>query len=144
MDDPWQVDFCMASQTLIVAICGISTGKTLTVGMSACYHAVLNQDFKFLNIGYELKQSEYMYDAILEFARGTRFEKLITKSPRRPNPQIEIMYKIGNIIRRGQLDFMSAAEKNDAMNVFSYLGAMINVKECGRFIKLASLIAHLT
>lgn len=140
----WQVDYCLAQQTRIVVVAGIGTGKTLAVGMSACFHAVLNDDFRFLNIGYELRQAQYMYDLIIEFSRGTRFEKLIVKKPRSPNPKIVIEFKIGTLTRRAELLFMSAGENNDALNVLSWRGDMINVEELGRFPNINELLTNLT
>lgn len=143
-DAKWQKDFCMASQSLIVAICGIATGKTLACGMSAFYHGSITPYFKFMNVGHELMQAKFMYDEILAFTEGTRAEKLIWKKPSAPHPKIVIAYNIGDVRITSQLDFQSAGEASDALNIFSYRGDWINIEEAGRFDNLEEIMARLT
>ena len=62
----WQEEFCMASQSFIIAICGIASGKTLGTIMSAAYHSVLSQYFKFMNVAPTARQSMFMYQMLLD------------------------------------------------------------------------------
>lgn len=140
----WQKDFCMAEQSLIVAICGIATGKTLACGMSAFYHGSITPYFKFMNVGHELMQAKFMYDEILAYTEGTRAEQLIWKKPAAPHPKIVIAYKIGDVKVTSTLDFQSAGEASDALQLFSYRGDWINIEEAGRFNNLEEIVSRLT
>lgn len=140
----WQVQFCMALQSMLVAVCGIATGKTLCAGMSAFYHACITPYFRFMNVGHELLQAKYMYDEIIRFAQDTRAMKLIKKYPASPHPQIVIEYMIGEVKVSSELVFMSAGEKSDAMNIFSWRGDWINIEEAGRFANLGDVVSRLT
>lgn len=143
-DSRWQEDMCLAEQTFIVVIGGVSTGKTLGVGMAAAYLGMITPDFKFLNIARESWQSALMYSAILEHAQGTPFEKLITASPQRPYPKIILEYMIGVRHIRSTLEFMSIGEKEDATNIFSWRGDWLNVDEAGRLDNLAEVTGNLS
>lgn len=148
-DAKWQEDMCMTAKSTVVAICGIGTGKTLAVGLSACFHATITPSFRFLNIGHELDQARIMYDLILEFADNTRFAQLITKKPASPHPKIQIEYIVPledgeDIHFKSLLEFYSAGEKQDAMNIFSKRFDWINIEEAGRFDSLVNLIGRLT
>jgi hypothetical protein len=140
----WQKEMCQASQTFIVCIAGIATGKTVGVGMAAVTHAILTPDFKFLNVAREAWQSQLMYNAILEHAAGTLLEKLIVASPRRPYPMIVIEYIVNGIHIRSTLEFMSIGEKEDAANIFSWRGDWINIDEAGRLDDLGTIVANLS
>ena len=142
-DGKWQVDMCMALQSFIVAICGIATGKTLGVVMSAGYHGVLTDGFKFLNVAKEGWQSELMYKAFLEQAQDTLFEKLIVSKPKRPYPTIVISYKVGDAIIRSTMEFMSLGEAGDASNIFSWRGDWINIEEAGRIDNIGEIVGTL-
>jgi hypothetical protein len=139
----WQVKMVMAGQPLVVAICGIATGKTLGVGIGACFHASVTNGFRFANIGHELDQSKIMYDAILDFTKDTRFEKLIVRKPSAPHPKIEIAYYIGNYKFYSLLEFYSAGEDQSGENVFSKRYDWINIEEAFRFDNLKSLRSKL-
>lgn len=140
----WQWKFCMALQSMIVAICGIATGKTVACGASAFYHACITPYFKFLNIGHELLQAKFMFDAIMQLVEGTRAEKLIVNAPTSPFPRIFIKYMIDGVIISSELAFMSAGEKSDAKNLLSYRGDWINIEEAGRFQNLSGVVSLLT
>lgn len=147
-DAKWQEAMCMTAKSTIAVISGIGTGKTLAVGLSACFHATITQSFRFLNIAHELDQSKIMYDLILEFAKNTRFDKLITKRPASPHPKIQIEFIVetdeGDIEFSSLLEFYSAGESGDAMNIFSKRFDWINIEEAGRFDNLITLIGRLT
>lgn len=140
----WQKKFCMASQTFIVVIGGIGTGKTLAAGMSGFYHCVQTTGFKFLNIAREAWQSQLMYQLILENAEGTPAEDFIVSSPKRPYPMIQIEYMVGDFKNKCTMEFMSLGEGGDATNVFSWRGDMINIDEAGRIENLAEVVSNLS
>ena len=139
----WQESMCMALQSFIVAICGISTGKTVGVVMSAAYHAVLSQLFKFMNVAPTAWQSNLMYRALLEIAEDTPFERLITASPKRPYPQIQIEYMVGEKKMSSLLEFMTLGEGGNADNIFSYRGDWINIDEAGKIDDLGTVVTNL-
>lgn len=140
----WQKQFCMASETFIVVVAGIGTGKTLGVGLSAFYHSVQTPGFKFLNVARESWQSQLMYSLILENVEGTNAEKFITGSPKRPYPSIIIEYMVGRRRVKSTLEFMSLGEQGDATNIFSWRGDWINLEEAGRIDGLATIVANLS
>lgn len=142
-EQKWQKQMCMASQNFIVAICGIATGKSLGVVMSAAYHATITPSFKFLNVAKEGWQSKLMHKALLEQAKDTPFEKLIVASPTRPYPMINIAYMVGDRRIDGTLEFMSLGESGDATNIFSYRGDWINIEEAGRIDNLNEIVGNL-
>lgn len=142
-ENPWQVDFCMAEESLVIAVAGVATGKTIATGMSALFHGATTPYFRFLNIGHELTQARYMYDELLRFIENTRFAKLVSKSPSSPHPLIEISYLIRGIRFVSTLEFKSAGEKSDGKNILSWRGDWINIEEAGRFSDLGSLVSIL-
>lgn len=139
----WQVKSVMTPKKLRVAICGIGTGKTLAVGLGACFHACVTNGYRFANIGHELDQARIMYDLILDFAKDTRLEKLITKKPASPHPKIQIEFMLGNFKFSSLLEFYSAGEDQSGENVFSKRYDEINVEEAFRFDNLQALIRKL-
>ncbi len=139
----WQVKAVMCAQKLLIAICGIGTGKTLCMGIGAIFHASITNGYKFANIGHELDQAKIMYDLILDFTKDTRFEKLITRKPAAPHPKIEIGFLLGNIRFSSMLDFYSAGEDQSGENVFSKRYDHINIEEAFRFDNLKALIRKL-
>jgi len=143
-EDKWQVAAIMASQPMLVAICGVSTGKTLGIGLGACFHATITPDFRFFNVGKELDQAKIMYDLILEYSEGTRLERLIYKKPGSPHPKIEFKFLIGDIVFHSALNFYTAGELGDASNLFSKRGDWWNVDEAWRFDDLMTLKMRLT
>lgn len=138
----WQEEMCMATQDFIVAICGIGTGKTLGVGMSACYHGMITPYFKFMNVARESWQSQQMFEMIIEQAQDTPFEKVI-RPVRRPYFKIDIEYKIGGITFRSNLQFMSLGEKNDATNIFTWRGDWVNIDEAWLIDDLGTVVSNL-
>ena len=140
----WQVDAIMAKQEGVLAICGISAGKTLAVGLGACFHATITQEFEFYNIGKDLDQARIMYDLILKYAKNTRLEKLISGSPSSPHPKINFNFYVGNILFSSVMHFYSAGELSDASNLFSQRGDWFNIEEAWRFDDLSTLIMRLT
>lgn len=140
----WQVSMTLASQTFIVAICGIGTGKTLGVGLGAVYHGLVTPDFKFLNIARESWQSALMHTYVTEYAKGTLLEKIIVSSPTRPYPKIVMEYILDGEVVHSTLEFMSIGEKEDATNVFSWRGDWINIDEAGRLDDLSGVVANLS
>lgn len=139
----WQYDFATASQTFIVAIAGISTGKSLTAVMAAAYFSCLLPDFKFLNVAKEGWQSQLMYTMLLDHAKDTKFDQLIVERPKRPYPKITIAYRAGERVISGTLEFMSVGESGDATNLFSWRGDVINIEEAGRIDNLSEIVSHL-
>ena len=142
-DGAWQEDLCLSEENFIVAIAGISTGKTLAVGMSACFMSVHLRSFRFMNIAKDLTQSGIMYQLILEMAKDTLFEHLIVSSPKSPNPQIKIGYMYNGFEHTSILDFRSVGEAGDATNVMSYRGDWINIEEAGLVTQLNVVVANL-
>lgn len=142
-DQKWQKSMCMASQSFIVAICGIATGKSLGVVMSAAYHGITTPEFKFLNVAKEGWQSKLMHKALLEQAKDTPFENLIISYPTRPYPMIIFGYKIGDMSFTSTMEFMSLGEGGDATNIFSWRGDWINVEEAGRIENLSEIVGNL-
>lgn len=138
----WQEMMCMATQTFIVAICGVGTGKTLGVGMSAVYHAVMTPGFKFMNVANEAWQSQQMFDMIIEQAEDTPFAKMI-KPVSRPYYKIDIAYKLGRRTVRSSLQFMSLGEKKNATNIFTWRGDWINIDEGWLIDNLAEVVSNL-
>jgi hypothetical protein len=139
----WQEEFCMASQSFIVCIAGISTGKTLGAIMSAAYFATLSQYFKFMNVAPTARQSVFMYQALLEQAEGTPFWDLISSYPKRPWPQISIEYMVGNRKHSSLLEMTSLGESGDASHIFSYRGDWINIEEAGQVQGLGEVVSNL-
>jgi hypothetical protein len=145
-EDPgkWQLDMCLASQTFIVVIGGVSTGKTIGVGISAFAHAIVTEDFKFLNIAKESWQSQLMYTTLLEHIKDTVAESLIIASPKRPYPMIEIAFLVKGIYHHATLEFMSIGSDRDATNIFSWRGDWLNVDEAGRLDNLTEIVGNLS
>ena len=143
-DGKWQLAMCQASQTFIVVIGGVGSGKTVGVGLAGVTHCILTPSFKFLNIARESWQSMLMYSAIIEHAQGTLLEKLIINFPRRPYPMIVIEYIVNGVAVRSTMEFMSIGEKEDATNIFSWRGDWINIDEAGRLDDLADIVANLS
>jgi hypothetical protein len=139
----WQEEMCMASQSFIVTIAGISTGKTLGTVMSAAYHATLTRSFKFLNVAARGWQSKLMHRVLLEQAKDTPFEELIISSPTRPYPVITIAYRVGDQTFESSLEFLSLGEKGDATNIFSWRGDWLNIEEAGLIDLLNEVIGNL-
>ena len=142
-DGKWQETMCMATQKFIVAICGISTGKTIGVVMSAAYHATLSQLFRFMNVAPTSWQSTLMYNSLLELAEGTPFEALITQKPQRPYPKIKIEFMVGKKKFSSMLEFMTLGEKGKGDNIFSYRGDWINIEEAGQIDDLGMVVTNL-
>jgi len=140
----WQLDMCLASQTFIVVIGGVSTGKTVGIGMSAFAHGMVTEDFKFLNVAKESWQSQLMYSAILEHAKGCVAEKLIFSSPKRPYPMIELAFNVNGHYWHSTLEFMSIGSDRDATNIFSWRGDWLNVDEAGRLDNLTEIVGNLS
>jgi hypothetical protein len=140
----WQMDMCLASQTFIVVIGGVSTGKTIGIGLSAFAHGSVTEDFKFLNVAKESWQSQLMYSAILEFAKGCPAEKLILSSPKRPYPMIEIAFNVRGHYWHSTLEFMSIGSDRDATNIFSWRGDWLNIDEAGRLDNLTEIVGNLS
>ena len=139
----WQEKMCMATQSFIIALCGIATGKSVGTIMSASYHGVTTPGFKFLNVAKEAWQSILMYKALTEQAEGTIFDKMIIERPRRPYPMIKIAYRIGDRIITSTMEFMSLGESGQGDNIFSWRGDWINIEEAGRIDNLAQLVTML-
>lgn len=140
----WQMDMCLASQTFIVVIGGVSTGKTVGVGLSAFAHAAVTEDFKFLNVAKESWQSQLMYSAVLEHVKGCPAEKLIFSSPKRPYPMIELAFTVNGHYFHSTLEFMSIGSDRDATNIFSWRGDWLNVDEAGRLDNLTEIVGNLS
>ena len=111
--------------------------------MAAAYHAVLSQLFKFMNVAPTAWQSGLMFRALLEQAEDTPFQALITNSPKRPYPQIEIQYMVGKKKFSSLLEFMTLGEGGNADNIFSYRGDWVNIDEAGKIDDLSTVVTNL-
>lgn len=131
-----------ASQSNIVVIGGVGTGKTLGIGMAASAMAVVTESFKFLNVAQKEWQAKLMYDLLLEWAEDTPFQKLIWSAPQRPYPKIILRYRIGNRLNQSSLEFMSV--DRDARGIFSWRGDWINVEEAGLLDNLEEIALNLS
>lgn len=136
----WQKTVCLAAQKDITIVGGFGTGKTVGIGMAACYWSVMLTDFKFLNAAPKQWQAKQMYDLILLTARNTRFEDLIWEKPRRPYPKIVIRFRIGKVLYESSLEFMSADK--DAQGILSWEGDWLNIEEAGLMDNLEETIIN--
>ena len=144
----WQKEFCMAKEHILCAIAGISTGKTLTVIMSAAYFAVKLRSFRFMNIANEQGQSDTMRNFLLDQSKDTLFEKLIAEKPKSPVSKIVLRFIVGDIEYSSELQFRNTGEKNDAKNVMSTRMDWINIEESNLIPELkkvtGALVTRLT
>lgn len=138
----WQLKMHTAAQSLVCVIGGVGTGKTLAVGMSAVVWALTTESFKFLNVAQKAWQAHIMWQLIMEWAQGTRFEKLIIKAIERPYPKIVIGFKVNDTIYQSTLEFMSVAD--DAMGIFSWRGDKVNIEEAGHIDTLEEVVKNLS
>ena len=136
----WQKDFALALQKDITVIGGFATGKTMGVGMTACYWGTLIADFKFLNAAEKVWQAKQMWDIIMTNARNTRFEELIYEFPRRPWYKIVIKYRYMGITHESSLEFMSV-DKN-AQGILSWEGDWLNIDEAGTLNNLEEIMIN--
>ena len=132
------MNMCLASQADIIVIGGFGTGKTVGVAMMACYFGCTLPWFKFLNIAPTSWQAKQMYDAVLQEATGTPFERLIWEKPRRPYPKFVLRFQVGEVIYQSTLEFMSASD--DAVGILSWEGDWINIEEAGLLDNLSSVV----
>jgi len=84
-----------------------------------------------------------MYNAVLELAEGTPFEKLITQKPQKPYPKIKIEFMVGRKKFSSLLEFMTLGEKGTGDNIFSYRGDWINIEEAGQIEGLSTVVTNL-
>jgi len=139
----WQLNACMASQTLHVIVGGVGTGKTIGVAAGAIVYALTTPDFKFLNIGKELHQAKYVYKEIANFCQGTLLGKLVWNMRESPTPYIEFRFYVGETLMRSTFEFFGLGDDADAMNIFSWRGDWINIEEAGRIENLAEIAGNL-
>jgi hypothetical protein len=142
-DGAWQLNACMASQTLHVIVGGVGTGKTIGVAAGAIVWALTTPDFKFMNIGKELHQARYVYKEIANFCRGTLLEKFVWTMRESPTPYIEFRFFIGDRLMCSTFEFFGLGDDADAMNIFSWRGDWINIEEAGRIENLAEIAGNL-
>ena len=142
-DGAWQLDACMASQTLHVIVGGVGTGKTIGIAAGAIVWALTTPDFKFLNIGKELHQAKYVYKEIANFCRGTILGKLVWTMRESPTPYIEFRFFMGERLIRATFEFFGLGDDADALNIFSWRGDWINIEEAGRIDNLAEIAGNL-
>jgi len=138
----WQKRMHVASQSNIVIIGGVGTGKTLGVGMSAVVWCLTTESFRFLNVAQKEWQARLMYDLVLERAEGTPLAKLISSAPQRPYPKIIFRFQIGPRIYQSMMEFMSV--DRDARGIFSWRGDWINVEEAGLLDNLDEIALNLS
>jgi hypothetical protein len=138
----WQRIMHFASQSLLVLIGGIGSGKTLGIGMSACVWAATTPDFKFLNVAQKEYQAAQMYDLIIERATDAPFANLIVSAVRRPHHKITLEFKFGTQTVHSTLEFMSV--DRDATGIFSWRGDWINVEEAGLLDNLDEISRNLS
>lgn len=136
----WQKTVCMAFQKDITIVGGFGTGKTVGIGMGACYWACLLTDFKFLNAAPKQWQAKQMYDLIISHARNTRFDDLIWEKPRRPYPKVVLRFRIGKVLYESTLEFMSADK--EAQGILSWEGDWLNIEEAGLMDNLEEVIIN--
>ena len=140
----WQVEFVMASQTFVVVVAGVGTGKSLATIMGAAYFSVMFPDFRFLNIAKDAQQAQVTYELLIEQMDGTLFEKLVTSYPQRPYPKITIEYYIGKTHVKSVLSFFGLGDSGDATNVFSKRYDWANIEEAGLIDNLAEVVQNLS
>jgi len=138
----WQKRMHMSSQSTVVIIGGIGTGKTLGVGMSAVVWCLTTESFRFLNVAQKEWQARLMYDLVLERAEGTPLARLISSAPQRPYPKIIFRFQIGARIYQSMMEFMSV--DRDARGIFSWRGDWINVEEAGLLDNLDEIALNLS
>ncbi len=142
-DGAWQLNACMATQTLHVIVGGVGTGKTIGVAAGAIVYALTTPDFKFLNIGKELHQAKYVYKEISNFCQGTLLEKFVWTMRESPTPYIEFRFYVGKVLYKSTFEFFGLGDDADAMNIFSWRGDWINIEEAGRIDNLAEIAGNL-
>ena len=142
-DGAWQLNACMATQTLHVIVGGVGTGKTIGVAAGAIVYALTTPDFKFLNIGKELHQAKYVYKEIANFCQGTLLEKFVWTMRESPTPYIEFRFYVGKVLYKSTFEFFGLGDDADAMNIFSWRGDWINIEEAGRIDNLAEIAGNL-
>jgi hypothetical protein len=123
----WQHKLVFARQSLIVAICGIGTGKTLGVGMAGATWSVTTEGFKFMNGAGWAYQAKLMWQLIIEQLADTRAEKFISNVVESPYPKIEFTFGIGRSKSKSSMEFMSMDQ--NAQKIFSWRGDWINLDE---------------
>lgn len=128
---PWQEDFCMMSQKMAVIIAGVSTGKSVTTILSACFFSTHLRGFKFYNIAQEQKQANLMYHILLDFSEDTLFEKLIVASATRPYPYFEIAFRMNGSVWRSKFEMLTLGDHTDAKHINGIRGDWINIEEAG-------------
>lgn len=137
----YQKTLHQAAQKRIIVIGGFGSGKTRTVGISACVWAMTTLDFKFMNAAPLAWQSALMYNFILDISRETPFERLIYEKPKAPYPKIELRFWAGDILVVSTLEFMSV-EKN-SNNILGWEGDWANIDEGGQLDDLEGTITNL-
>lgn len=145
-DGVWQKAMCMAKQTFIVAVCGIGSGKSLGVGMSAFYHCIQTDGFKFLNVAAELWQATQMHELIMQFADGCVAEQFISSAPMGAHPKIVVEYLVPPTMKRvkSTIEILSFGEKGDAKNILSWRGDWVNLEEAFRITDLGGKVSTLS
>lgn len=141
-DGAWQRTMHFASQSLLVLIGGIGSGKTLGIGMSACVWGATTPDFKFLNVAQKEYQAAQMYDLIIERATDAPYSNLISSAVRRPHHKITLEFMIGKRTLHSTMEFMSV--DRDATGIFSWRGDWINVEEAGLLDNLDEISRNLS
>jgi len=136
----WQIPFFFSTQRDRYVSGGVGTGKTVAaaVAYGVVYPLLIHPNYKFMNVAPVSYQATQMYQIILDLSRDTPFERLIWKSPERPNPEIELRFKVYNSLVVSQMQFMSI-DKN-AKNIFSFEGDAINIDEAGQIDRLEEVI----
>lgn len=142
-DAAWQKSFCMAKEHFLVAIAGISTGKTLTVAMSAAYLSVKLRSFRFMDITNEQGQADTMREFLLDQIKDTLFEKLVAEKPKTPISKIVIRFSVYGTEYKSELQFRNTGEKKDAKNIKSTRMDWINVDEADLVMELPQVVSTL-
>jgi hypothetical protein len=136
----WQIPFFFSTQRDRYVSGGVGTGKTIAAAMAygVVYPLLIHPNYKFMNVAPVSYQAVQMYQIIIDLARDTPFERLIWKMPERPNPEIELRFKVYNSLVVSTMQFMSI-DKN-AKNIFSFEGDVINIDEAAQIDRLEEVI----
>jgi hypothetical protein len=138
----WQKKLVFASQTLIVGVMGIGTGKTLGVGMAAYTWAMSTESFKFMNGANWAWQSQLMKELTEAQILDTPAERFIEKSVNTPYPKIVLGCKYGGLRSRSTLEYMSMDKQ--AAKIFTWRGDWINLDEAALVENLDQTLMNLS
>lgn len=124
---PWHLDFWRKPQKQKTVIGLSGTGKTLGIGMLACYVAATTPFFRFLNVAPNQYQSGLMEREIRQRIDESQFRAKFIKPGKagiKYRPYIQYTFTNGST-----LEFMNVSDNAD--NIQSWSGDWINLDEAG-------------